>query len=375
MNRPLLLCLLVALVLRLSFVLLVFPVLQNRWQLRDDGDGYRPIAQTIRDHQYNDVTRGPVYPSLVAACPGITLKILQALLDTAVVALLFWLAGRQLSAAWLWALYPFAIWRVAFVNKETVLTFYLVIYLCLQLRAWRSGHWRDWVAAGLACGLVNLCKPMFLLWPILLLVVIPRRAWILLVALVALLGPWTYRNWRVTGGEFLPVATERGGVTTFIGNYPPTAGNWEGPGKPLWQAAVAEIIVKNAGASAVQMDRVFYRSAWQQVIDHPIYASGLVLRKCGRFWFFSAKHRELLLAGVIQGAYLALLGIGLWRMRPWGLEVRLLLAMLSYVMIVHALSYADLRFSLPIIPCVCILASRTFSRSQKPSTTEPCQQA
>ena len=127
MNRALLLCLLVAFVLRLAFVLAVFPVLQDRWQLRDDGDGYRPIAHTIREHRYDDVPRGPVYPALVAACPGLALKGVQAILDTAVVALIFWLAGRQLPAAWLWAVYPFAIWRVAFVNKETVLTFYLTI--------------------------------------------------------------------------------------------------------------------------------------------------------------------------------------------------------------------------------------------------------
>ena len=99
MNRPLLLCLLVALILRLTFVLFAFPVLQNRWQLRDDGDGYRPIAQTIRDHQYNDVTRGPVYPAIVAACPGNVLKVVQAILDTTVVALLFWLADRRLAAS------------------------------------------------------------------------------------------------------------------------------------------------------------------------------------------------------------------------------------------------------------------------------------
>ena len=48
MNRNLILCLLVALVLRLAFVLLAFPALQQHWQLRDDGDGYRPIAQTRR---------------------------------------------------------------------------------------------------------------------------------------------------------------------------------------------------------------------------------------------------------------------------------------------------------------------------------------
>ena len=91
MNRSLLLCLLVALVLRLTFVLVVFPVLQDRWQLREDGDGYRPIAQSIRDQQYTDVTRGPVYPAIVAACPGRSLSVIQALLDTLVCALIFWL--------------------------------------------------------------------------------------------------------------------------------------------------------------------------------------------------------------------------------------------------------------------------------------------
>ena len=361
MNRNLLLCLLVALVLRLAFVFLIFPVLQQHWQLRDDGDGYRPIAQSIREHRYDDVTRGPVYPAIVAACPGISLKVVQAVFDTAICALIFGLAGRKLVGAWLWALYPFAIWRVAFVNKETVLTFYLVIYLCLQLRAWRSGHWRDWVAAGLACGLVNLCKPMFLLWPVVLLCVLPRRAWILLVAMVILVAPWTYRNWRVTGGRFLPVATEQGGLTTFVGNYQPTAGNWEGSDKSKWLSAVEEIRAQNPGASAVAMDRVFYRAAWQQVVGNPAQAALLALRKCGRFWFFSAKQRELLIGGLIQGGYLVLFGIGLWRVRSWDAGTWLLLGLTGYVMLAHALSYADLRFSLPVMPCVCALASSTFA--------------
>ena len=208
-----------------------------------------------------------------------------------------------------------------------------------------------------------------------LLAIVPRRAWILIVAMLVLIVPWTYRNWRVTGGEFLPVATERGGGTTYIGNYPPTDGNWEGTGKLLWQAAVAEMVAKNTGTSAVQLDRAFYRAAVEQMVSRPLAAAGLAIRKCGRFWFFSAKHRELRLAGLIQGSYLTLLGIGLWRRRPWDREVGLLLAMLGYVMFVHALSYADLRFSLPIIPCVCVLASQTFTKRPPAASAAPCQQA
>jgi hypothetical protein len=359
-------CLTVALLLRLAFVFVGFPFLEQRWQLREDGDGYGVIAQTIRDSHYDDVTRGPVYPFFVAAAGStLTVKVLQALLDTATCLLIFWLAQRNLWAAWLWAVYPFAFWRVAFINKEVVLAFLLAAYVCFQLRAVKS--WQ-WVAAGVLLGLVNLCKPSFLLWPVVLLAFAPRRAWLTIAAMVIVIAPWTYRNWRVTGGEFLPVATERGGVTTFIGNYQPTLGLWEGPGKLIWMAAVDEIELQHPNASPVQLDRIFYREAaksWR----NPVTATALVIRKCGRFWFLSAKRRVQLLSVAIQGGYLALLGIGLWRTRPLSRETKLMLALIGYVMLVHALSYADLRFSLPVMPLVCVIAARTFARASTATRT------
>jgi hypothetical protein len=260
----------------------------------------------------------------------------------------------------LWALYPFAIWRVAFVNKETVMTFLLTLYVCAQVRAWRSDCWREWTAAGVALGVVNLCKPMFLVWPVVLLVVLPRRTWILVVAVCLTIAPWTYRNWRVTGGEFLPVATERGGVTTFIGNYQPSRGLWEGPGKERWQAAVAAINAETATLSEVERDRHFYRQAVRHALEHPVVAAELVVRKCYRFWFLSAKQREQVLSFIIQTGYLVLLGIACWRERPgW-----LLVAVIAYVMGLHALSYADLRFSVIVMPVVCAIAAGAFGKAR-----------
>jgi hypothetical protein len=359
-------CLIVALILRLTFLFIGFPFLEQRWQLREDGDGYGFIAQTIRDGRYGDVTRGPVYPAFVAAAGSpVATKVVQALLDTATCVLVYWLSGRNIYAVWLWAVYPFAIWRVAFINKETVLTFLLSAYACVQLPADKS--WR-WVAAGVLLGLVNLCKPSFLLWPVVLLAFAPRRAWLTIAATVIVIAPWTYRNWRVTGGEFLPVATERGGVTTFIGNYQPTLGLWEGTGKAIWMAAVDEIQHQHPNASPVQLDHIFYREGAKSWRD-PVKATVLVIRKCGRFWFLSAKRREQLLSFAIQGGYLALLGIGLWRTRPWSRETKLMLALIVYVMLVHALSYADLRFSLPVMPLVCVIAARTFARASTATRT------
>ncbi len=357
MNQQLLLCLISAFILRLAFVWVGFPVVEERLPLRADGDGYWALAQTIRAGQYTDVERGPVYPVLVAVAGSpLAVKWVQVLLDVATCALVYRLSGNSVWAAWLYALYPFAIWRVAFLNKEIVLAFLVTVYVLWQ---------RDrWLGAGAWLGLVNLCKPSFLLWPVVLLAFFPRRAWLTVAAMAAVIAPWTVRNFRVTGGEFLPVATERGGVTTFVGNFQPTLGLWEGPGKSDWLAAVRRIEEEQAGRSVVQRDRRFYRAAWEQVRENPLEALELFGRKCGRFWFQSAARREQFASTLIQTAYLGLLGIGLWRRWPWGRQTGMCVALVGYVMFVHAASYADLRFSLPVMPVVCALAANAFSRSQ-----------
>lgn len=353
--KHLLICLTVAFLLRLAFIFFGFPFLETRWQLREDGDGYGQIADSIRAGQYEDVTRGPVYPAFVAALrQPIAVKVAQAVVDLLTVWCV-WKLARNIWAAWLWALYPFAIWRVAFFNKETLLVFLLAGYLVLQIVAFRSGKRWQWILSGVVLGVVNLCKPMFLLWPVVLLFVFPRRAWLAALAVALVVTPWTYRNWRVTGGEFLPVATENGGITTFVGNYQPSQGLWEGPGKTQWQAAAASI----TGTTVVQIDRAYYRAAWEQVTGNPWRATQLALRKCWRFWFLSAKQREQFASFVIHAGYLALLGIGVWRCRRWDAEMGLMVGMIGYVMLVHALSYADLRFSITVMPYVCALAFRT----------------
>lgn len=357
--------------LRLAFVFVAFPYIEHRWNLREDGDGYRVIAQTIRDGRYDDVTRGPIYPAFVAiAGSPLAVKVLQAFWDVATCLLVYWLANRSLSAAWLWAVYPFAIWRVAFINKEIALVFLLASYICVQVMALREGKAHQWLGAGALLGLVNFCKPTFLPWP---LVVATFARWnrlplarvaLLIWAMIALIAPWTVRNWRVTGGEFVPVATEVGGMTTFVGNYQPTDGLWEGAGKIRWQSEVDEIKRQHRGASVVELDRVFYRAAWQQMTSNPLKALEIVVRKCGRFWFLSAAQRERPASCAIQIAYLLLAGIGLWRRRPWSQRTMLLVTLILYVWLIHAISYADLRFSLPVMPFVCVFSAAAFQPSE-----------
>ena len=370
--RPLWICLLLALVARLVFAFCVFPILQQRWHLREDGDGYALIAQTIREGHYSDITRGPVYPMFVAAAASpVVVKFLQALLDTVTCWLVFLLAGRNWKAAALWAVYPFAIWRVAFINKEVLLTFLLVAYVSTQLLALRRGKLWQWLAAGGLLALVNLCKPTFLVWPLVVFAIallhrVPlSRVAALVVAMVAVIAPWMWRNYVVTNGAVLPVATEQGGMTTFIGNYQPTLGLWEGPEKSRWMLAVAEIRSQHPGASVVDLDRIYYAAALEQIMRSPFRATEMFVRKCGRFWFLSAARREQVLSFAVQLAYLTLLGIGLWRRWPWGAETVLVLALIAYVMLIHALSYADMRFSLLVMPLVCAWAAAAFQTTSR----------
>jgi hypothetical protein len=379
--RPLILCLLVALALRLAFIFIGFPQLQSRWNLREDGDNYGVIAQSIRDGNYTDITRGPVYPVFLAiAGKPVVAKILQALLDTATCALIFLLARGNWWAALLWAVYPFAIWRVAFINKETILTFLLTAYVLAQWSALEKGKLWRWLLAGALLGVLNLCKPIFLFFPVVVAGILGFRWWrafrkgdirvatnrggdvaptglfvAFLAAMVVVVAPWTVRNYHITGGEFLPVAIEQGGVTTFIGNYQPSRGLWEGEGKPLWQAAVEKIRADNPDATAVQLDRIYYRAAWEQITSNPLVALELFAHKCGRFWFVSAARRELVASMLIQSLYLGLAAFGLWKLRNSQHGQALLLAVVAYVMLAHAVSYADVRFSVIIMPLVCVL--------------------
>lgn len=60
---------------------------------------------------------------------------------------------------------------------------------------------------------------------------------------------------------------------------------------------------------------------------------------------------------------MTLLCIGLWRLHPWSREVWLMLGIIAYMMLIHALSYADLRFSLPVMPFVCALGAAAIRRT------------
>jgi 4-amino-4-deoxy-L-arabinose transferase-like glycosyltransferase len=352
--------LLTALALRLGFVFAALPAIEPHLSLRFDADNYTAIVQSIWRGEWRDVERGPVYPLFVAACGGslTAVRLAQALMDCSTVWLVF-LMGRRLGggrtgliAGWLYAVYPLAWWRVAFMNKEVALT------LLLAATVWNC---QRPAISGVGWGLVNLCKPSYLLLPLLRRWRPPQRKALLvtLVVMIAVIAPWTVRNYVLTG-ELLPVATERGGFTAYVTNWWPTRGDWE-TNKPLWQAELDHIRDAHSNLNPVQLDRLFYRLAMENIVAEPSRTLLMVARKAVMFWFVNASGRVWWAVTLLQLVYLGFALAGAMRRRPPGE----LLIVILYSWALHTLVIADVRFALPVMPLVCVIAATAFCHEDK----------
>jgi hypothetical protein len=398
-KREFVCCLAVALVLRLGFALVVLPFLDARLNLHYaasnyDADGYGPIADSILQLRYTDVERAPLYPAFVALIYALfhgstpAVKAAQAVVDTMTVALI-WRLGARIApgsrigplAGWLYALYPLAWWRSGFIYKETLETFSLMLFVSVWLAGPISR--RRSTLSGIVLGLVNLVKPIFLGLPLVVGVWLWHRhrkssgaCWLSLVGGVALVVlPWTVRNY-VVAHEFIPVAVEEAGQTAFVGNFAPSLGAWEGPHKEAWEADLAHIAAAHPGADAATLDRAYLAAAADEVRSQPGVFPEMLALKAWRFWFSNASGRLGIAVVVVQAVFLGL--------AVWGLVKRSLPAdvawffglVIGYTWLLHALVYADVRFSLPLIPYVVLFGAAALAPrvSEIAPASEPAPQ-
>jgi hypothetical protein len=109
--------------------------------------------------------------------------------------------------------------------------------VAIALLVFKTRGFRGAACAGLATGAAALVAPVMLitvpaavaadaLRRLNVLKVMGRGAVVAAVAL-AVVAPWTYRNWRVLG-EFVPISTN-GGVNLWIGNNPNATGAYSYP--------------------------------------------------------------------------------------------------------------------------------------------------
>jgi len=203
----------------------------------DDARHYDRIARNFLQgdglmlDEHHRVERPPLYPLFLAgiylidhhlhvADDLLLARLAQVLIGGATVLLIWWTARRlfghrsALCAALFAAVYPFFVYYTGVLLSETLAIFLLALATAALVETWEERALQYPVAAGAALGLLCLTRSSFLLLTPLLVVVWllvkrPRKRALLESVLVsviwvAVLVPWTARNYLVTHGRFVP---------------------------------------------------------------------------------------------------------------------------------------------------------------------------
>ena len=351
------------------------------------GFTYDP-SQTGTTQQFG---RAPGYPLFIAAIGAtaaryesspLRLKVAQAIVGAVVVWLLGLIAWRAVGprggviAAAIAAVYPPLVWMSAYVLSETVYSLvalaavYVLDVAMERARAHRAGG-AGVLAAGLLAGVATLTRPVMLFFIPLALVWIVRRRAVLaiafLAAVLAVVLPWTARNYRVYG-QFVLVASE-GGVTFWTGNHPLARGDGDLAANPDLKRAELEFRRSHPGLTAEQLEPLYYRDAFRSIREHPGRWLLLLAKKAfytvvpigPSYTLHSVKYLVASVASYVLLLPFAVAGFReLWRSQTRPVALLLLAAS---VVIAGLLFFPQERFRIPVldptmIVCAASLAAR-----------------
>ncbi len=193
-----------------------------------------------------------------------------------------------LSAAIVYAVWPGNIYYTATFFTETAFCALLLGLLAALTCAIRAQADRQRLAWFTGAGLVLGAAAMFKAEPLVLLPVIVLLGWCVsdrwheglivsaavCIALVSVVAPWTYRNYRVFG-RFIPTSAS-GGLNLYVGNRPGANGSAD-------FNAMLQYVERHRGANFAETviagDAAGYRDAWEFVRFNPREALWIVGHK------------------------------------------------------------------------------------------------
>ena len=388
------------LVLALVFCFLVFPQIGEITSGLDP-DGYGQAGQELYESgRFVSLSKAPLYPAFVALVCRLVgdyylwaIQAAQCLLSACTVVILYAVLRCALQdegvarlAGLACALYPMTLWYIPRLWTETFLTFTLALFTLALARLLQAPNWYNALLAGLAAGVVALSKGIGLVFTPLGVIVIlltargrkklsskirmsgrqriEAPAWqvtvLFCLGALALLAPWTWRNWRLSGA-FLPVHAD-GGYNFFLGNG--FARHW--PQAPFSYARLKALTVVDQEAvyaqaglhpqTPLQRDEILMAAAWDEIKAKPLVLARKVLLQSLTFWYLAADLPKSALTGALQipVVILAIPGIiGAIRRRS---KAVLLLVPVTGIMGASVLVFAFARLSATIMPYMIGLA-------------------
>lgn len=297
--------------------------------------------------------RPPTYPLFLAAVYGMcgyshaAVQVAQSAIGAAAVLLLFLIVRRMhAAAAWPAALVAALYEPLVSVCSE-IMSECLFIFLVL-MALWALGderrRWQMLVLGGVAVGLAALTRPVGLLvLPALFVAALCedgragwRRALWASLATVAVIAPWTARNYTVHGA-LVPISTHGGFIVARSNALEPAWRQERGWGiaKEVFEAMPTE----------VERDRFWWQQGREFIAAHPMVYARLVLERLLRFFYFFRPSFNLAFSLILPFAV-----VGLWRYgrRPSSLLHSLFIALSTLVFC--TVLYGSTRFRLPLEP-------------------------
>lgn len=309
LNKKLVILFLLALVLRIGFILTLDNTVdiwgdwwdELGWKIAT-GQGFWVNNPYFPDGVKFYSWRAPGFPLFLAGIYRIfghsylAAKIGLAVLSALSCILLFYLASEVLKnktagfwCALIYAVYPPSIFWTGYLAPVTLEIFLLMITVLLLIQGEEKKKNTIFIIAGIFTGLGILTRSIsFILLPIVFIWLLLKDKKQLLksfslyvIAAFLIISPWIVRNYRIHK-TFILTSTE-GGIVCYIANneksiYQPS-GYWDPTGH------YDDPVIQNIkGLSEVQTDRTFYREAFRFIKEHPDMYWRLVKDRFFRFW-------------------------------------------------------------------------------------------
>jgi 4-amino-4-deoxy-L-arabinose transferase-like glycosyltransferase len=317
--------------------------------------------------------------------------LIQSVLQALTVVIVFFIGNQMfgkrtgLFAALILTLYPLFLYNSARVMTESLFTFLLALIVWTLLVLLRTYSWQSFLLLGLLLGLGMLCKASMQFFPFFFSIVflfsrgglsmskILKRFLLLFLPIGLLVLPWTLRNYFVSGGELILIDTS-GGYTFWVGNHLPTNGFDDDSlpdderlkiRKSLAEALGIEPDTKTLAKvfriawGSGRNSRILFRKGIENILTQPVDSAFLWVKKFFRFWFnFTGEDGRIIQDVIIILQLLILLPalMGLYFCIRNRLNILPIMLVIGYFILLHTLATANVRYSIPIIPYIILLA-------------------
>ena len=284
---------------------------------------------------------------------------------------------------------------------EMLFAFLITLLLLMIFKALASNRWQDYLLCGLVLGITVSVRSTPMLFPLplfaymmiverrrLSFIAICRNIMVMILTMIAVLSPWIARNYMLTG-KFIPTGSVLG-VSAQAGQY---IGKHQFEGKPYWildreaarerdRLAIGLGYPFEDGAEGYYQtfyktnDEINFSNYLLKKVVAEYQGSPMLFVRCMtqnvfNFWFAVKTWSATAMNAIIQLPYLALAGLGAFRLirTKRASTAGLLVLFVAYVMAVHVPILAQARYSIPLISVIAILASAGLATVLKKSET------